>query len=571
MDINSIWNYIVTTKIQKDDTYKFTLKEIEAYSQKCNMNLEEFCTKIFKLNATQVKNLKKQDDRLVKCVEYKRIKQAFFEKEAHSYRIKIIKEKIKKDYSNNFSKEELEEFSTQLGVNINDLGVNILNISKRNIKQIIEGKYKSTISPIYDIDKKEYLDNISEKILNTIWKEKIKNDFTKSFTYDEVVGYVDRFGINIKDFLGEILGIVTYGKWNRPITEHEVYLSDKYKEFKDKKTQEMSDKILDSFIVARMKRTGSCRFSKEEIEILSKTYHINIRDLMMYVLGKSEQLYYDLKADRIKECFSNKYKAKKEELIISKRENFMRDINPNVRTYYSVDELEKLASALEISVYDLVVNVMQKSSKNYRFIETKNRKKVFVGSYNSGPLPDSYCKKNIEEILEILKIATKSAIGYMSQYGFYCSRYYQDLVQNGYLYLLKNGNPMDKDNNLLITSNEYKKSHGGIFYKKAYFNAIANIRSLSANEIIGEAYDVQLQTRGICDEISDEEDTKMFINNLTEDNTARQILKFFTENLYDSESIKEVCSKFKVKEDNVQQLFNRLREKIACQSSEIER
>lgn len=570
MDINSIWNYIVTTKIQKDDTYKFTLKEIEAFAQNCNMNLEEFCTKILKLNATQVKNLKKQDDCLVKCMEYKRIKQAFFEKEAHSYRIKIIKEKIKKDYSNNFSKEELEEFSTQLGVNINDLGVNILNISKRNIKQIIEGKYKSTISPIYDVDKKEYLDNISEKILNTIWKEKIKNDFTKSFTYEEVVGYVDRFGINIKDFLGEILGIVTYGKWNRPITEHEVYLSDKYKEFKDKKTQEMSDKILDSFIVARMKRTGSCRFSKEEIEMLSQTYHINIRDFMMYVLGKSEQLYYDLKADRIKECFSNKYKAKKEELIISKRENFMRDINPNVRTYYSVDELEKLASALEISVYDLVVNVMQKSSKDYRFIEKKNRKKVFVGSYNSGSLPDGYCKKNIEEILEILKIATKSAIGYMSQYGFYCSRYYQDLVQNGYLYLLKNGNPMDKENKLLITSNEYKKSHGGIFYKKAYFNAIANIRSLSANEIIGEAYDVQLQKMGICDEISDEEDTKMFINNLTEDKTERQILKFFAENLYDSESIKEACSKFKVKEDEVQQLFHRLREKIACQSSEIE-
>lgn len=131
------------SKIQKDDTYKFTLKEIEAYAQKCNMNLEEFCTKILKLNATQVKNLKKQDDYLVKCMEYKRIKQAFFEKEAHSYRTKIIKEKIKKDYSNNFSKEELEEFSTQLGVNINDLGVNILNISKRNIKQIIEGKYIS--------------------------------------------------------------------------------------------------------------------------------------------------------------------------------------------------------------------------------------------------------------------------------------------------------------------------------------------------------------------------------------------------------------------------------------------
>ena len=137
-------------------------------------------------------------------------------------------------------------------------------------------------------------------------------------------------------------------------------MSNKYKEFKHQRMQIKGDEILDSFITTRMQKTGDYRFDKDEIKTLSSKYHINVRDFIVYVLGKSEGFYYDFRTDRIKECFSQRYKTKKEDLIISKRENFMSEINPNIRTYYSWDELEGLSSALGISTYDLVVNVFSR-------------------------------------------------------------------------------------------------------------------------------------------------------------------------------------------------------------------
>lgn len=332
------------------------------------------------------------------------------------------------------------------------------------------------------------------------------------------------------------------------------------------------DEILDSFIATRMQRTGDYRFDKDEIETFSSKYHINVRDFMVYVLGKSEQLYYDLRADRIKECFSQRYKAKKEELIISKRENFMSEVNPNIRTYYSWDELGRLSSALGISTYDLVVNVMKKSRQDFYRISNnyKNGKRVSLGEHISGALPNDYCKNNVEKILEILRIATRSAIGYMSSNGFKCARYYQDLLQEGYLYLASKGNPIDEKGIPSITSSVYEESNGSILYKKAYFHAISNIKSFCLGENTGEAFDVNIKIKGTTDEIQDDEDTSLFIKNLSEDNCERQILKYFSENTFCDETMKEACKIFKVNSQYIQNLFAKLREKISTQGISLD-
>lgn len=321
-----------------------------------------------------------------------------------------------------------------------------------------------------------------------------------------------------------------------------------------------------------MQQTGNYRFSKDEIEALSSTYHINVRDFMVYVLGKSEQLYYDLKAGRINECFSQRYKAKKKVLIISKRENFMSEINPNIRTYYSWEEIERLSSALGISTYDLVVNVMKKSRQDFYRISNnyKNGKRVSLGEHKSGPLPNNYCKNNVEEILEILRIAIRSAIGYMSSNGYKCARYYQDLLQEGYLYLANKGNPIDENGILSITSSTYEESHGSILYKKAYFNAISNIKSFCLGENTGEIYDINIKTKGTTDEISDDEDTSLFIKSLSEDNCERQILKYFSENTFCDETMKEACNLFKVNRQYIEALFAKLREKIPTPSISLD-
>ena len=81
----------------------------------------------------------------------------------------------------------------------------------------------------------------------------------------------------------------------------------------------------------------------------------------------------------------------------------MSEINPNIRTYYSWDELERLSSALGISTYDLVVNVMKKSRQDFYRISNnyKNGKRVSLGEHISGALPNDYCKNNVEKILDI--------------------------------------------------------------------------------------------------------------------------------------------------------------------------
>ena len=508
----------------------------------------------------------------VKCVEYKRIKQEFFEEKNFSYRLQIIKEKIKVDFSNSFEIEELKKLSLKLGINSNDLCTNILGISRNMLNRFKNGEFKTVSSKKYEMDKADYLNSINEDILEYILGSKGETDFSSKFSYDEIMQYVSKFGINIRDFLGQTLGINKYGKWYKPISETDTYWSDKYKEFKQQRMQIKGDEILDSFIATRMQRTGDYRFDKDEIETLSSKYHINVRDFMVYVLGKSEQLYYDLRADRIKECFSQKYKAKKEELIISKRENFMSEVNPNIRTYYSWDELKRLSSALGISTYDLVVNVMKKSRQDFYRISNnyKNGKRVSLGEHISGALPNDYCKNNVEEILEILRIATRSAIGYMSSNGFKCARYYQDLLQEGYLYLASKGNPIDEKGIPFITSSAYQESHGSILYKKAYFHAISNIKSFCLVENTGEAFDVNIKTKGTTDEILDDEDKTLFIKNLSEDNCERQILKYFSENTFCDETMKEACKIFKVNSQYIQNLFAKLREKISSQGISLD-
>lgn len=572
MDINTIWNSIVIIKIRRDDSYNFTLKEIEAFSQVYNMNLEDFCTNVLRLSKRQIYNLRNGNNDFVKCVEYKRIKQEFFEEKSYSYMIKLIKEKIKLDSSNSFNIEELKRISLRLGLNLNDLCTNILGISRNMLSRFKNGEFKTVSSKKYETAKADYLNSINEDVLEYILSSKGTTDFSSKFLYDEIMQYANKFGINIRDFLGQILGISTYGKWYKPISETDTYWSDKYKDFKHQRMQIKGDEILDSFIATRMQKTGDYRFDKDEIETLSSTYHINVRDFMVYVLGKSEQLYYDLRADRIKECFSQKYKAKKEELIISKRENFMSEINPNIRTYYSWHELERLSSALGISTYDLVVNVMKKSRQDFYRISNnyKNGKRVFLGEHKSGPLPTNYCKNNVGKILEILRIATRSAIGYMSSNGYKCERFYQDLLQEGYLYLASKGNPIDDKGLLSIVSSTYQESHGSILYKKAYFHAISNIKYFCLAENTGETYDVNMKIKGTTDEISDDEDTSLFIKSLSEDNCERQILKYFSENTFCDETMKEACKIFKVNSQYIQNLFTKLREKISTQDLSLD-
>lgn len=564
MDFDAIWNSIITIKIRKDDSYNLTLREIETYAKVYGMTMEAFCTDILKLSGQQIYNLKNGTNDFVKCLEYKRRKQEFFERQASSYRLQVVKEKIKTDYSRLFSLEELEALSTKLSVNIADLCANVLGISKARLNGLKRGEYREAASSNFKAAKTEYLKSIENSILEDILNSKKKTDFSREFSYNEITEYSTRFGINTRDFLGEILGINSFGKQRKPIDKQDRFWSEKYNEFKHKRMQTIGEEILDDFIIERMKRTGDYRFEREEIERLSEKYNINMRDFMVYVLGKSEQLYYDMIAGRVKKCFSQKYSAKRDEIIVSKRENFMSEVNPNIRTYYSMEDLERLASTLEISTYDLIVNVMKKSRANYYRVthNYRNGQRVSMGEHKAGPLPDDYCRNNIKEVLEILRVAVRSAIGYMKSNGYKCATFYNDLLQEAYIYIAEQGNPMDENGYFTIISNKYEERHGAILYKKAYFNAINNIKNLCVKENTGEAYEFAIKTHGVEDEIAEDEDICTVIKKLSDDDNEQRILRYFSENALNDETMKKACKLFKVSNDYIQAMFAKLRERL---------
>lgn len=486
----------------------------------------------------------------------------------------IVKYKIKYDDSKNFTIQELNQISEYLGVSLEELA-DLLGIKKHMIYELKRGTYAKAKSDVYLEAKNKYFSEIEVEILNAILQSKVIGDFTSKFSYVEMEEYEKRFGINKKDLARNILGIKDLRRSPKSEKDTGFFHSVKYKKYKEDILTNKGNAVLDSFLPLRMKRTGNYMFTYTEIQELSKIYGINPRDFMVYVLDKSEQLYYDFVAGRQDRCYSQKYKQEKDKLIVSKRENFMEEINPNVRTYFSLGQLENLAEELDISVYDLVTGVMGRSRQDYSQIVNKfekrpgvYRRRLYIGEHKSCGLPTSFCKKNIEEIMAVIKIATRSAIGYMKDNGFKAvPNFYYDLMQEGYIYLMNNGNPITEEGQPKITTDEYDSSYSSIFYKKLYYYAISKIKEFSSSEIQGEAYDINLKINGENDssveEYEEDDDIDVFISGLTTDKTEKEILRFFSTNSFDDKSVKAACKKFNVTQDYINGVFTRIRNSLS--------
>lgn len=485
----------------------------------------------------------------------------------------IVKYKIKYDDSKNFTIQELNNITKYLGISLEELA-DILGVKKHMIYELKRGTYKKAKSDIFDA-KEKFFTEIEEEILSEILQSKMKKDFTSKFSYFEMEEYEKRFGINIKDLARNILGIKDSRRSPKSVEDSGYFHSTKYKKYKEEALVEKGNEILSSFLPLRIKRIGNYMFTYAEIQGLSDIYGINPRDFMVFVLDKSEQLYYDFVAGRQDRCYSQKYKQEKDKLIVAKKESFMEDINPNVRTYFSLDQLEQLAKELDISVYDVVTGVMEKSRQDYSQLVNKfeqrpgvYRKKLYIGEYKSCALPTQFCKKNIEEIMAIIKIATRSAIGYMQDNGFkMAGSFYYDLMQEGYIYLVSNGNPITSEGHPEITKDTYDNRYGSIFYKKLYFYAISKIKEFSPKEIRGEAYDINIKTNGVADtsmeEDEEDDDINIFISGLTQDKKEQDILRFFSANSLTDINMKEACKKFNVTKDYVNGIFFKIRNSLS--------
>ena len=584
MDIDTIFENIITLKISKDSSNKFALSELEELSNILNIEIEELAINVLKINQRSFYDLKRGNQKNVISQEYKIKKQEFFEAYREKMIESIIIKKISEDFSAGFTLNEIKEYSNKLNINLDDLCINVLKLTRNAICSLKRGDFKKLYSEEYKSVKQKYLEKVRDKILEKIMLEKVQTDFTSIFTYKEIEKYSKKFNINIRDLLGNILNISNYGKWNKPILKYTEFNSETYRTFKHNYMQFKGNEILDSFFMQRIKRTGTYMFDKIEIEALSKIYKINPRDFIVYVLGKTENTYYDILQGRTTKCISEKYKSKKDEILVAKKEKFMEDINPNIRTYYSLEELNLLAENLEISTYDLIVSIMGKVQSTYTRInkDSEENTKVFVGSYVSGPLPETYCKKNMNVLLNIIKVATFSALAYMKSKKYDGYRFCEDLLQEGFVYLCIKGNPLDKNGDFVIKTNEYSKKHQNNFYKKVYFNAISKIKEFCSyrKEYTGEVYDVSMKTpikskkRGYRkSEYEIWEDTEyadIVISKLSDDLEQRKILKFFSQTPFNPKTLATASIIFNVSEEEISLLLENLKNKLLNKEIEIE-
>ena len=84
MDINTIWNSIVIIKIRRDDSYNFTLKEIETFAQVYDMDLEDFCINVLKLSKQQIYNLRNGNNDFVRSSKTPACDHASFEQSSEN-------------------------------------------------------------------------------------------------------------------------------------------------------------------------------------------------------------------------------------------------------------------------------------------------------------------------------------------------------------------------------------------------------------------------------------------------------------------------------------------------------
>lgn len=171
--------------------------------------------------------------------------------------------------------------------------------------------------------------------------------------------------------------------------------------------------------------------------------------------------------------------------------------------------------------------------------------------------------------MEIIRVASRAATGYMQNNGFKLSKEnYYDLIQDGYLYIINYGNPILENGLPEITNSDYKEEYGKILYKKLYYNAINNIKNYSNKE----NYDINLNTDGKEDEnilsYENNEELNTLISNLSSNLKDQEILKFFSKNTLNNESLELACKKFDVTKDYIDKVFETIRNTISIDGYE---
>lgn len=289
---------------------------------------------------------------------------------------------------------------------------------------------------------------------------------------------------------------------------------------KDKKDKE---KMLKKLVEEKVKRDSKEKFSIQDIDYYSKYFNISMNELLLEILEVNRQDYVKFTKGYIKQISSEKFSNSKDKYICKKKNIFKRKINWNMRNYYNRELLLKNAQKLEINILDFATNILGKSKKSVRrVIKDKNaRKRLYIGKYVNAELPMNYIENNKEIIMIIIKRAVSRAI---IKLGVKFSDIdYEDEIQKALIYINYNGNNLDKYNQPIINTIEYKKQHGKTFSNKVFFYEINEIKIIKMEFQYQDSIKYeQMQNYNGLDEVNS---TKEFIEKYGFDGIYARIIK----------------------------------------------
>lgn len=535
---------IIINKIRKSSEIYFSKPELKEYCVRFLVTEKELKNNILILTTSQ---RRKQYYYSKYFIEEK---QKYIETNLECFINIVIKHNVKNNDSHIFTMDMINELSKVVGINPFDFTKYILKSNR--FTALVRGDCNSLISNYYRKAKEIYFDKISEEINYEIMLKKVRLQHSDIFSYDEIKQYSNEYKINEKDFLGLILKNDKYKKKiydKKSVVKSKFYKSVKEKYLKNKKLE-----ILESIVLERISHTNSYRFDINDIKHLSSKYNINIRDMIVYILGRSDQLYHDIKSKRQEAIYSDDYKKTKEIYINKKKQEISYMFNDNKRTYYDINDIQRLSTISRVNIDDVITCFFDKTKKNLYNIKNnyRNRKLISYGEHKSVSLQQSYIQKNYYKLLEVVKISVKSACGYLKLKENEIAQIYEDLVQSSMEYLITHGNPYE-DEKYMISEEEitYKEEHGKIFYTKSFYKTLTHIKTFLPNKVVsGSSLDIELIKHGANDDNTNVEVAE-FIDNASNSDITRQILIYFSKNVFCDDSLNDLSEMLDIDKEKI--------------------
>lgn len=201
----------------------------------------------------------------------------------------------------------------------------------------------------------------------------------------------------------------------------------------------------------------------------------------------------------------------------------------------------------------------------------RNRKKISFGEYKSGKIPYTYIENNYEYLKKnVIEVAVKSAFNFLSIKNYEENNIFEDLVQEGILYLIEYGNPYS-DEGYMIDDNDfqYQQDHGKILYKKCYYFILTRIKQLVMfKEKNGEYYNISLKTVGLNNDFESIEQVN-FIKNITDDIVLQKILIFFSQNMFSENTLNELSINLNISKEKILQYLSEVKKSIELDEIKI--